>query len=268
MNPLTLLVMSGKGEEGGPPGTLLTGLHKAVKETELGRFFAFDTEERYLGQFWFEAVVFSIVIVIVLSLLAMLATRKYQKVPRGLQNFFEMVYELLNKLVTGLIGPDGTKYLPYLGTLFIYIFVMNLLGIIPLFRSPTMTLSTTLALGITTFFVVQYCGIRANGPVGYLKHFMGPVIFLAPLMFVVEIVGEIAKPMSLSLRLYGNIFGEDNVIEQLMHMGGWIPLHLPMLAFAVFTSFLQAFIFTSLASIYIGTLTAHHDEAGEGHHAH
>ncbi|OHB77870.1 MAG: ATP synthase F0 subunit A, partial [Planctomycetes bacterium RBG_16_59_8] len=200
-------IMSGsEGEE--PPGTLFTGLHRAIKDTPVGDFFAFNSTDRHLGQYWFEAVMFSLSIVILLSLVAFFAGRRQQKVPRGIQNFGEAVVDLLTKLVCGMIGPHGTKYVPYLGTLFLYIFAMNILGIIPLFRSPTMTLSTTLALGITTFFVVQYCGIRANGVGGYLKHFMGPVLFLAPLMIVVEFIGEVAKPMSLSLRLYGNIFGE------------------------------------------------------------
>lgn len=255
-----IAMTSDKGE--GPPATLFTGLHKAVKDTDLGKFFEFDKADRHLGQYWFEAILFSLIAVAVLSIVVVLSGRKFQKVPRGMQNFLEVVVDLLNKLVTGLIGPHGSQYLPYLGTLFIYIFTMNMLGIIPLFRSPTMTLSTTLALGLTTFIVIQYCGIRANGVGGYLKHFMGDFILLAPLMFVVHVIGELAKPMSLSLRLYGNIFGEDNIIEKLMEMGGWIPFNLPMVIFAVFTSFLQAFIFTSLASIYIGTLTQHEEEHG------
>ena len=253
--------------EHGPPGTLFTVLYKKIKDTELGRFFGFDTEQNHLGQYWFEAIMFSIVIVTVLIILTFITIRRRDKVPHGLQNFFEIVVEALNKLITGMVGPDGSKYLPYLGTLFVYIFCMNMLGLIPLFRSPTMTLSTTLALGLTTFIVVQMYAVRHNGIVGYLKHFAGDILWLAPLMFVVHIVGELAKPVSLSLRLYGNIFGEDNVIENLMTMGGWIPLHFPMLLFAVFTSFLQAFIFTSLSSIYIGFMTTHEGghEGGDKH---
>jgi F-type H+-transporting ATPase subunit a len=254
-----------RGEvHGGPPGTIITWLHGLVKETELGQFFGFDTEYRHLGQFWFEAVVFSIIIVIVLSAVAVLATRRQYKVPTRFQNLLESIVELLNKLVVGLIGPHGTRYLPYLGTLFIYIFFMNILGIIPAFRSPTVTLSTTGALGITTIIVVQIYAIQANGVGGYLKHFWGPIKWIGPLMVIVHIFGELAKPVSLSLRLFGNIFGEDTIIENLLHMGGWVPLHLPMLFFALFTSFLQAFIFTALSSIYIAFATAH-ENGGERH---
>jgi F-type H+-transporting ATPase subunit a len=247
-----------------PPGTIFTPLYKAVKDTTLGKFLGLDCERGHLGQFWFEAIMFSILVVVLLCILVLVAgLRKKEKIPKGLWNFWEIAVDLLDKIVVGLIGPAGSKYLPYLGTLFIYILCMNLLGIIPLFRSPTMTLSTTFALGITTFFVVQIIGIKENGFIGYAKHFTGDIragiifLLLAPLMFVVHIIGELAKPMSLSLRLYGNIFGEDSVIENLIHMGGWLPLQFPMLIFAVFTSVLQAFIFTALTCIYISVMLPH-----------
>ena len=122
--------------------------------------------------------------------------------------------------------------------------------------------------------MVQQYAIRATGVVNYVKHFMGEVLWLAPLMLVVEIIGELAKPLSLSLRLYGNIFGEDKVAEELMKLGGgWIPVQAPMLLLAIFTSFLQAFIFTTLSTIYIASKVVHeggHDEGhghgDEGHH--
>jgi F-type H+-transporting ATPase subunit a len=130
-----------------------------------------------------------------------------------------------------------------------------------------MTLSTTAALGVTTFIMVQQYAIRATGIVPYLKHLMGDVLWLAPLMFVVEVIGELARPLSLSLRLFGNIFGEDNVIEQLMGLGlrFYIPVQFPMLLFAIFTSFLQAFIFTTLATIYVAQKVVHEGGHGEEH---
>ena len=260
-----LLLASSEGEHHGIPGTFITWLFKRVSAA--GRWF--PGEEPW-PQIWFEVLVICAIIIVLLSVRAVQGTAKLQKVPTGLQNFWEIVIEGLSGLVSGFLGAQTPKFLPFLGTLFLYIFCMNLIGILPLFRSPTMTLSTTLALGLTTFVMVQFYAIRANGIVGYLKHFMGDVMALAPLMFVVHIFGELAKPMSLSLRLFGNIFGEDNVIEQLMGMGsghgaGWpIPLQFPMLCFAIFTSFLQAFIFTTLASIYIASMVVHegHDEHG------
>jgi len=253
----------------GPPSTIFTGIWKAVKDTDLGRWFRFNEEKRELGMFWFDAIGFSLIAAALLIVLATLATKNYGRIPRGLQNVFEWAVGLLRGLVQGFIpGPQGDKYLPYLGSVFLFIFTMNMLGVIPFFRSPTMTLSTTAALGITTFIMVQQYAIRANGVVNYLKHFMGEVLWLAPLMFIVEVVGELAKPLSLSLRLFGNIFGEDNVIEQLMTLGGWIPVQAPMLLLALFTSFLQAFIFTTLSTIYIASKVVHEGGHGEEHGDH
>jgi F-type H+-transporting ATPase subunit a len=244
-----------------------------LKDTALGRLYHFDDPQ--LGQFWFDAIGFSIIAAVVLVICSSLATRSYCKIPRGIQNVFEWIVGLLRGLVQGFIpGKQGDPYVPYLGSLFLYIFTMNMLGVIPAFRSPTMTLSTTAALGITTFFMVQQYAIRATGLVAYVKHFMGEVLWLAPLMLVVEIIGELAKPLSLSLRLYGNIFGEDKVAEELMNLGGgWVPVQAPMLLLAIFTSFLQAFIFTTLSTIYIASKVVHeggHDEEHDGDpgHAH
>lgn len=239
------------------PDTIFTWIWIKYLETKPAwfTFFNFDNEDH--GQLWFEAMCFSVLAAVIMILLAALVTPKYRKVPRGLQNVLELSVDMLRKFFVGMIGPHGEKYVGYLGTLFLFIFVMNMMGIIPGFRAPTMMLSTTLALGLSTFFYVQGASIRANGLLGHFKHLCGPVVWMAPLMLFVEIIGELAKPMSLSLRLYGNIFGEDMVIENFMALGGWLPLQFPMLLFAIFTSFLQAFIFTSLSSIYIALLTAH-----------
>jgi F-type H+-transporting ATPase subunit a len=254
--------------EGAPeaPRSIFYPLWKAVEETSIGKFFGFNNHFNHNGMYWFDALCFTLMGAVALMALGLAAARKGERIPRGLQNVFEFAVELLRKLVHGFIpGKQGDQFVPYLGSLFLFIFVMNLMGIIPAFRAPTMTLSTTLALGLTTFFMVQFYAIRETGFVPYIKHFMGDVLWLAPLMFVVELVGECIKPMSLSLRLYGNIFGEDNVIEQLMHLGGWFPAQFPMLAFAIFTSFLQAFIFTTLSTIYVASKVVHEGGHGDDH---
>ena len=273
---LALLAEEGAEHHGHhPPHSWFTWLFKAIEGTGVDKFYGFHdrydpAHEEFLGLFWFEAICFSILASALLIFGAFVATRDYKRVPRGIQNVFEWTVQLLRNLVHGVIpGSQGDKFVPYLGTVFLFILTMNLMGLLPGGRSPTMTLSTTAALGITTFIMVQSYAIREAGVVSYLKHFMGPVLFMAPLMFVVEVIGELARPMSLSLRLYGNIFGEDNVIEQLMGLGGGIiPVQLPMLLFAIFASFLQAFIFTTLATIYIGTKVVHEEGHGEehGHH--
>jgi F-type H+-transporting ATPase subunit a len=255
----------GGGHHEGAPHSIFTPVWEGVKDTPLGKLYRFDDPE--LGQFWFDAIGFSIIAAVLLVVCAFLATRNYSKVPKGIQNVFEWIVGLLRGLVHGFIpGKQGDLYVPYLGSLFLFIFTMNMLGVIPAFRSPTMTLSTTAALGITTFVMVQQYAIRGVGLVAYLKHFMGEVLWLAPLMVVVEVIGELAKPLSLSLRLYGNIFGEDKVAEELMALGGWVPVQAPMLLLAIFTSFLQAFIFTTLSTIYIASKVVH--EGGHDDHGH
>lgn len=253
-----------------PPRSIFYPLWKAVKDTSLGKTFGFDQYEpakhQINGMIWFDAIMFSLVGCILLVVLASLATRRLERVPRGLQNVFEWAVGLLRGLVHGFIpGKQGDRFVPYLGSLFLFIFTLNVMGIFPLSRAATMTLSTTFALGLTTFIMVQAFAIAEVGVGSYLKHFMGDVLWLAPLMLAVELVGEFIKPMSLSLRLYGNIYGEDNVIEQLMTLGGWIPVQLPMLAFAIFTSFLQAFIFTTLSTIYIASKVVHEGGHGDDH---
>jgi F-type H+-transporting ATPase subunit a len=246
------------------PRSWFYGLRNALKGTKLDELYHFS--DPHLGVFWFDAICFSILASALLVTGAFLATRTWSKVPRGIQNVFEWAVQLLRGLVQGFIpGAQADKYVPYLGTVFLAIFTMNLMGLLPGGRSPTMTLSTTAALAITTFIMVQGYAVRATGVVAYAKHFMGEVLWLAPLMVVVEVVGELARPLSLSLRLYGNIFGEDNVIEELMHLGlgAYIPVQFPMLLFAIFTSFLQAFIFTTLSTIYIASKVVH--EGGHGH---
>ena len=253
-----------------PPKTVFTPLWEMIKDTSLAEKFGFNEVKDNMGQFWFEAVCFSFCAALFLIVISAIATRKYKQVPRGVQNLLEWAVGLLRGLVRSFIGEGGDKYLPYLGTVFLFIFVMNVMGLIPTFRSPTMTLSTTAALGVVTFVMVQFYAVRDTGLLTYLKHFMGDILWLAPLMIVVEIVGEFARPVSLSLRLFGNIFGEDMVIEKLLHMGQdfYLPLQIPMMAFAIFGSFLQAFIFTCLASLYIGQKVTHEEGHGEESHGH
>jgi F-type H+-transporting ATPase subunit a len=269
---MLLTMPAGSGGEGGAhhPHSIFTGLWRWVNKEfpAFSDWYGFNTKQNDLGEFWFDAIGFSLLASILLITGAFLATRSYSRVPRGLQNVFEWAVQLLRNMVNGIVGPGGDKYVPYLGTVFLFILTMNLMGVVPGFRSPTMTLSTTAALGITTFIMVQSYAIRATGFVAYIKHFMGPVAALAFLMLPIEFIGELARPLSLSLRLFGNIFGEDKVIENLMDLGhGVVPVQLPMLFLAIFTSFLQAFIFTTLSTIYIATKVVHEDH-GEGHGEH
>lgn len=277
-------MLAGGGEgKGGPvlPDTLFTKIyHEQVVKPDgslnfLDQFFGFSAADKakpHLGQIQFESMVYSIIVAILLISIVGLASGGYQRIPRGLRNFLEICVEGLRGMVRMLMGPAGDKYLPYLGSLFIFIFCMNFIGLIPTFRSPTATLSITAGMGVATFFFVQGVALKANGIGGYIKHLAGPVIFLAPLMIPLEILGELIKPASLSMRLYGNISGEDTLMEWFHGLTGlgtaaylWMVYLL-----ATFTSFLQAFIFTALTSIYLQLWThheeEHHEESPHGEH--
>jgi F-type H+-transporting ATPase subunit a len=220
-----------------------------------------------------EDIVFSILVACLLAGFAVAAARRGADVPRGLQNFFEFAVESLDNFVCGILGPHGRDFTPFIGTLFLYIFSMNLFGLIPFMKSPTSSYAVTLPLGITVFVYVQYTGIRRLGFLRYLDHLAGEPrnavgFILIPLMLFLHVVGEFVKPVSLSLRLFGNIWGEDVLIAVFVGMGSAlgipVPLHFPFLLLALLTSFVQATVFCLLTTIYI-SLMLPHDEHEEEH---
>lgn len=209
----------------------------------------------------------------VLCLIGYFGTRKRQRIPSGLQNALEMVVEGLERLLATQLGPHAARYVPFLISLFLFILCMNLAGLVPGFISPTANLNTTLALAIIVFLAVQFYGLTANGFWGYVRHFAGdvkgmPLVF-APLvvaiLFPLYIIEEVVKPLSLSVRLFGNVFGEDTVIAQFIAMGDRlpkllgipIPIALPMFGLAIFTGFVQALVFTLLSAVYLSLFEPH-----------
>ena len=212
-------------------------------------------------------VAWSWVVIAGLVLFAALATRRWQLRPGRLQNLVEWIVESLNHFCRGVIGPHGDRYTSLIGSLFLYILLMNLIGLIPGFTSPTASLNMNLALAGVVFVAVQVIGIREQGLLNYLKHFAGEPLWMAPLMFPIHLIGEFAKPMSLALRLFGNIFGEDTIIVVLAMLSAFllprflpIPFQFPLMLFALFTSFVQALIFSMLTAVYIALITEHAEE--------
>jgi len=219
-----------------------------------------------------ENVIFSWMVVIILCLVAYLAYRKRSIMPGKLQNLVEMVVEALDNFVCGILGPQGRKYTPFLGTLFVYILCMNFFGLIPGMKSPTSNLNTTVSLALCVFFYVQYTGIRNLGFVGYLRHMAGDpqdvvTWLLVPINIPIHIIEELAKPLSLSLRLFGNITGEDVLITvfvglgvsalSFFHLPVGIPFQLPFLFLALLTGTIQALVFTLLSTIYFSLMLPH-----------
>ncbi len=182
------------------------------------------------------------------------------------KNFFELYTEALLNMCRGVLGKDAEAYFPLIAGIFLYIFVSNILGIFPGFLPPTEHLNTNIPMAIVIFVVYNAVGIIRNGPVEYFKHFMGPIIWLAPLMFVIEVISHLSRPLSLSVRLYGNIMGDHQVLNIFMNvlpeqlsavLGFGIPV--AFLALGIFVCFIQALVFSLLSVSYIGLAVAHDD---------
>jgi F-type H+-transporting ATPase subunit a len=226
--------------------------------------------------------IYAFVVVIILSAIALAAYSRRTMIPGGLQNGVEYFVEMFHDFVVGMLGPRGKEFVPFLGTLFVYIWFNNLQGLIPFFKSPTSVVNTTAALGISVFLYVQYTGVTKLGLWGYFHHMMGAPNDLigwcmVPLMFPLHIIEELAKPLSLSLRLFGNILGEDVLLGvfaglgvallAFTHMPVGIPLQIPFVFLAILGSTIQALVFTLLAAIYFSQMLPHEEEGeeGEGH---
>lgn len=172
------------------------------------------------------------------------------------RNFFEIVAEKLYGLCESVMGEHAAEeYFPVIGTLFVFILSCNLLGLIPGFLPPTDNINVTLAAGLFVFLYYNFHGIKKNGW-GYLKHFMGPVWYLAPLMLVIEVVSHVFRPVSLALRLRGNMMGDHAVLGVFLSL---VPYLIPVIFYAlgVFVSCIQAFVFCLLTMVYINLSTAH-----------
>jgi F-type H+-transporting ATPase subunit a len=241
-----------------------------------------DAPWAHFLHYW-EVQIFALAIALLICLVAWQATRRPQRVPGGLQNLVEMLVGGLNDFIVGILGPQhGPRFVPFLGSLFLYIWVMNLIGLIPGMESPTSSLNTTFALGITVFLYAQWVGIRSFGPLGYVHHMLGAprdaiTWGLAPLMLPIHILGELAKPISLSARLFGNIFGEDMLLVAFtsigiaslafLHLPFGLPLQFPFLFLVLLTGTLQALVFTVLSTIYLLLMLPHEEHHGEEAHA-
>ncbi len=176
----------------------------------------------------------------------------------SLSNLFEfLTLDFLLKLLTDIFGTEekAKKYLPLLGGSFFFIFFSNLLGVFPGFYPATQNLNSTLACATVIFITYNYMGFKEHG-VGYLKHFMGPVIYLAPLMIIIEVISHLVRPASLSLRLFWNMTGDHLVLQIFSNLTPYVVPAI-FIGLGVFVSFLQAFIFTILSSIYISLSTSH-----------
>ncbi len=207
-----------------------------------------------------------------LSIGAVMAYRKRSMIPGPYQNFVEMLVEGMYNFIYSILGKDAKRYVPFLGSLFFYILAMNWIGMVPLGHSPSTSLNITASLALIVFIYAQYTGISRLGIGGYLHHMAGSpsdVVSWAmvPLLFPLHVIGELAKPFSLALRLFGNITGEDTLIAVFIMLGisllafspVGIPLHIPFYFLGLLLSTIQALVFTLLSTIYILMMLPHEE---------
>lgn len=175
--------------------------------------------------------------------------------PGKLQLVLEAAVSGLIGMLEENVGHKGRQFLGLVGTLGLFILVSNLLGLIPFFSSPTVSLNMPVGCALVSFLYYNYQGIRAKGVGPYFKHFLGPLLPLAVIMLPIEIISHLSRVLSLSIRLFGNIFGEELVV---LVLGSLVPfvVPVPMMLFGVFGSMLQAFVFTMLTMIYLGGAVA------------
>lgn len=239
-------------------------------------------------------VAYTWLVMAILLVGAFVAARRAALVPRGVQNFTEIVLDQFLGMIDDVMGPAGRRYLPLIATLGLFILTGNLLSLVPGMGGTTSNLNTTAACALVVFFAYHWIGIRTQGLGTYLRHFMGPVPALAPLMIPIEMISHLARPLSLSLRLFGNMTGGHillAIIFFLMGLDGLIGWALSgspagvvvggigglvMIAFTVgfllplkiLVSFLQAFIFVMLTMLYIAGAIEHAEHHGESHAGH
>jgi F-type H+-transporting ATPase subunit a len=224
-------------------------------------FFRKLLEPLHIGEAACDAIAYTWLLIIALALLSFLATRTITKVPGKLQNFMEIIVNGIESMIVDTMGEHGRPFFPLIATLALFILTSNLIGLIPGFFPPTANLNTTAACALVVFVATHVVGIKEHG-LHYVKHFMGPIIWLAPLIFFIEVIGHVSRLLSLSLRLFGNMQGHELVLMIFFTLGAkyYLPVApLPMMLMGVLVSFIQAFVFMLLSMIYIqGSLEEAH----------
>ena len=206
---------------------------------------------------WENWIVMELLVVAILMVLAAAVRSSLSPdKPGKLQHIFELLYGFLKTQASEVGIEHPEKYSAFFGTLFVFIAAMNLIGIIPIFESPTMAVYVPAGLAISTWVYYHIMGVRELGPVQYMKHFLGPVIWLAPLMIFIEIIGHFARMLSLTVRLYGNMFAGEQITTVFISLTKLV-IPVIFMGLHVFVAFLQAYVFSLLTMIYVSMATSH-----------
>jgi F-type H+-transporting ATPase subunit a len=202
---------------------------------------------------WFVCEV--LVVLFLVALFAFLRTRLSVDKPGKLQHIFEIFHEFVHSSAEEMVEHGASKYVPIFGTIFLFIFFMNALGLIPGFVAPTMYANVTMGMALSLFVFYHAAGIKANG-FGYIKQFMGPMLLLVPLMLPIEVISHFARPLSLTLRLFANMFAGEQVTTTFVALTK-VGVPVIFIGLHAFACILQAYIFMMLAMVYIGGAVSH-----------
>ncbi|HVR41684.1 MAG TPA: F0F1 ATP synthase subunit A [Thermoanaerobaculia bacterium] len=201
-------------------------------------------------------VVMALLVLAISCIVFPLMSRRISKDnPSGFQHFLELIVGGLKDLLHDIVGPHSEKYLYVIGGFAVFIFVSNIFGLFFFLQPPTSNPNTTFALSLTAFLYYNWQGIKTQGFGHYIAHFAGPIWWLAPLMFPIELIGHFARILSLAMRLFGNIFGEHTATGIFMTMMPFV-VPWPMMGLGIFGAFLQTFVFIMLTMVYIGGAVA------------
>lgn len=215
---------------------------------------------------WY-TVMFVIACILSVTIIWILKGRLSPDDPGKGQQTLELGVLAIRDMISDIIGPHGLKYFPIVMTFAVLILVSNLMGLFPLFMSPTAHVSVTFALGLTSFLYYNYIGIKENGLFGHLKHWLGPVLWIGWLIFPIEMISNFIRPFSLGIRLFGNMFADEQVAATVAHLyGPWTYWVLPvaLMPLGVFVAFIQTFVFVLLSQLYLSEVShAPHDEHEE-----
>lgn len=225
--------------------------------------------------FW-EDIIFSFLVALIISVIVYFGSKQRELIPHGFQNFLELIVENVQKLVSSILGVDTDKHLPFIGTIFVYVLIMNIFGLIPFMKSPSSSLSISIGVALCVFMRVQYLNIKHMGIGGFIYHMCGSpkdIVgwIIAPLMLPIELITQISRPITLALRLTGNMMGEHTLIAvfaafavlvfslDILPIG--LPIQLPAMLFGIMTSLIQALVFALLSAVYILLSMPHESES-------
>ncbi len=201
-------------------------------------------------------IIYSWFVMLLLIVSGAIAAKGLTLVPSKIQNIFEIIIGGIEDFMVDITGEEGRWLFPLAATVFLYIFVSNLIGIVPGLFPPTANINTTLSCALVVVVFTHVIGIKYHGA-KYIKHFLGPVWWLAPLIFIIEIIGHLARILSLTFRLFGNMMGHEIVLGILFALAGLFLAPLPIMGLGVFVAFVQAFVFFLLSIIYFSNAMEH-----------